>query len=378
MIFLYEIIFSSKGSYMKYPNRVREFRTSRGYARDVLAERAGITRQSLGLIEAGRVSPSTATALKLADILRCTVECLFSEPRTTVKAPLVPPQDFVDGRLQRVYLARLNGELRARSASIHAGAQVGLPVQGIMQHVDRDRLRGSVQLLQSKDDVDRTVFVSGCDLGLNLFTNYVHKSSSAHQGVWFNVPNQRALDELRNGHTHIAVIHQANHGVVQSAVDLPFAYKQFHFAEAELGFILPKGNPKGVRHVEDMACGLRIVNRQPGSGARLLLDQELIKWRIDATKISGYSHIVNGHLEVGFAVKNGIADVGIGHAGAAALLDLDFHPIQAERTILIVPEPNMELESIQVLLNVLNSDTFRAELSAFGPYGVFDMGKTVE
>ena len=83
----------------------------------------------------------------------------------------------------------------------------------------------------------------------------------------------------------------------------------------------PPGNPKGIKSIRDLArSNLRIINRQPGSGTRIYLDQELSRARLNVKKISGYDAVVSTHLEVGLRVLRGNADVGLATRTTAQLL----------------------------------------------------------
>ena len=74
----------------------------------------------------------------------------------------------------------------------------------------------------------------------------------------------------------------------------------------ELGLLVPPGNPKGIKSIRDLARPkLRIINRQPGSGTRIYLDQELARARLSGKKISGYDTVVSTHLEVGLRILAG-------------------------------------------------------------------------
>lgn len=104
------------------------------------------------------------------------------------------------------------------------------------------------------------------------------------------------------------------------------------FAEREQGLMLAPGNPKRVRTLADLARKrLRFVNRQRGSGTRLLLDQLLAQHGIDPAGISGYREEEFTHLAVAVSVAAGRADAGFGVHAAAARFGLDFVPLQRER-----------------------------------------------
>lgn len=364
---------------MKFPNRVREAREEKGHSRDELAALVGVTRQSIGLIETGRVCPSTVLALRMSRVLRYSVEELFWEPETTIPVKFVGEQVKNAGLPIRAYASSIREQVIARPVCMATVDSISHPVHGIVQNTSAHNGLSKLRLLQSSDSISRTVFVSGCDLGLGLLAKYTQKVSSHHQGVWFNTSNKQALKELADGFTHIAAVHYpdplANTGVTTK---LSFPCRQYHFATAELGWILPKGNPKRFRGSQDLEGGhFRLINREVGAGARELLDRELRLIGVVSEGIPGYKSIARGHLSVADAVANGFADVGVGHAGAAAVYGLDFIAVQQEACTLIVPEQYLKLEVIQVVMDALHSDVFRSELGSYGPYDLQNIGLVI-
>ena len=93
-----------------------------------------------------------------------------------------------------------------------------------------------------------------------------------------------------------------------------------------------------VSSVADMVrAGLRLVNREPGAEARLLLDRELAAPGGDPGELPGYQSQATGHLHVASAIAAGLADVGVASEPAALAYGLDFIPLAAERFDLVVP-----------------------------------------
>ncbi|MFQ5883425.1 MAG: substrate-binding domain-containing protein, partial [Candidatus Methylomirabilales bacterium] len=124
----------------------------------------------------------------------------------------------------------------------------------------------------------------------------------------------------------------------------------------ELGLVVKPGNPLGVRAVADLARpGLRIINRQQGSGTRLYLDQELARLGISPHQINGYQSHVATHLEVGLKVLRGEADVGVATHTTARLLGLDFGPLTRERFDILIAKERFFSRGVQALLDIVGS-----------------------
>jgi putative molybdopterin biosynthesis protein len=139
------------------------------------------------------------------------------------------------------------------------------------------------------------------------------------------------------------------------------------------------GNPRGIATVDDLARpDVRLANREPGSGARALLDAALARQRIRPDRIVGYETVVRSHLAAAEAVAAGLADAAVGVRAAAQALGLGFVPLAQERYDLAIPARFFELPSVQALLETLTSPLFRLEVEALGGYDVSPMGDLVE
>jgi len=147
----------------------------------------------------------------------------------------------------------------------------------------------------------------------------------------------------------------------------------------ELGWVVPKGNPKGIESARDLARPkLRFINRQAGSGTRAYLDQELARVRISGKRLAGYDESVSTHLEVGLRVLSGRCDVGLATRTSAQLLGLDFIPLTRERFDLLVPKQRFFTNAMQSLLSFVGSREFRERLGALGGYDVAESGRIVK
>ena len=144
------------------------------------------------------------------------------------------------------------------------------------------------------------------------------------------------------------------------------------------GLILPKGNPRGINALEDLAHkGTSFINRQRGSGTRLLLDYKLREFGIEPESIQGYDREEYTHLAVAAAVAGGRVDVGLGILSAANAMELDFVPLLSEQYDLVIPTEHYESERMQFVLSVIRSAGFRTEVDALGGYDTSTMGQVV-
>ena len=144
----------------------------------------------------------------------------------------------------------------------------------------------------------------------------------------------------------------------------------------ELGFLTARANPLGIRGFADLGReGVRFINRQAGSGTRLLLDHELGKAGISPEEITGYEEEVFTHIEVGLAVLAGDADTGIATAAVSSILGLDFVPITRERFDMILDQPVFFQKGVQALMAVLTGEEFLKRVKNMGSYDFRSAGR---
>ncbi|NLW91793.1 MAG: helix-turn-helix transcriptional regulator [Syntrophomonadaceae bacterium] len=153
-----------------------------------------------------------------------------------------------------------------------------------------------------------------------------------------------------------------------------------HLVNRMAGFLVAAGNPKQIKAWEDLArTDIAMVNREPGSGARVLLDEQLFRRGIDRLQITGYNYEELSHLAVASVVARGTADVGLGHEKAALQVrGIDFIPLQQESYDLVIKKEAVSRPHIQAVLDILASTAFQNELSGLGDYDLKDCGKIIK
>jgi molybdate-binding protein len=141
------------------------------------------------------------------------------------------------------------------------------------------------------------------------------------------------------------------------------------FAVWEEGIVTAPCNPKAIRGVEDFARpDVAIVNREPGSGSRALLDAHLKRLAIPHSSVRGYNREMHGHLPAAWQVQSGAVDCCISTRGAARVFGLGFLPLVSERYDLAIRRTHLKLPAVQALLDVLSRSRFRRELEGLGGY----------
>jgi len=243
-----------------------------------------------------------------------------------------------------------------------------------------------VYLWKTKEEIDNTIVCIGShDNTLDVIYNYLRKKyphislSSAHVG------SMGGLIAIKKGEAHVAGTHLLDE--VTGEYNIPFIKRILPEKKVVLinlvyriqGLIVRKGNPKNIRNFEDLKREEVIfINRQAGSGTRLLLDKHLRELGINPLEIKGYENEEYTHMGVAQAVASGRADVGLGIMASAKALDLDFIPITEERYDLLIAKEFLDLEIIQALLDIIKNDKeFRNAVLALGGYDIRDMGKVI-
>lgn len=158
----------------------------------------------------------------------------------------------------------------------------------------------------------------------------------------------------------------------------PRVQKLIHFATRCQGIMTAPGNPHVIQRLADLAKrDIRFVNRQPGSGTRLLFDELLLHHNIDSTRISGYEVEEFTHAAVAATVASGLADAGFGIEAAARQFGLHFLPVINERYFLTCHQDTLNRPEVGTLLDLLRSDQFKALISGFPGYDGAHSGQVI-
>jgi molybdate-binding protein/DNA-binding transcriptional regulator YhcF (GntR family) len=148
-----------------------------------------------------------------------------------------------------------------------------------------------------------------------------------------------------------------------------------HLVYRVQGLILAKNNPKQIKSFDDLRRhDVTLINRQRGSGTRVLLDFELHKLGIDPSRVKGYKREVDTHLAVAMSVSRGEADIGLGIQAAADSNELDFLPLLKERYDLVIPKEKYRSKAIAALLEIIKSADFKGVVANIGGYDTSQTG----
>ena len=263
-------------------------------------------------------------------------------------------------------LVRADGIARIprRSEGIEAGSQV------------------SVRLLRPMRDVRRTIVATGShDLILDLLASRLSEMSGNPTVSSANVGSIGGLLAIRRGETHVAGSHLLDEETGEYNVSYVERYipntevTLIHLAGRTQGLMTSSHNPMQITSLPDLARnGVRFVNRQRGSGTRVLLDFKLRESGIPTESIRGYDREEYTHLAVAAAVQGGRADVGLGILPAAKAMGLEFIPLFEEQYDLVIPTEFYEGDLLRPMLDMIRSAEFQREVEDLGGYNTSQMG----
>ncbi len=402
-------------------NRLQATRTRLGLSQRELAGVAGITRQTIGGIEAELYAPSASVALRLAKALGCRVEDLFwlEDDLPTVQARLVLPDSVQTAGGERsdaesaftaegisaagngaalprrVTLAQIGGKWIAHPLQNAQAFRTELiPADGLTNVQTDVAARNSapsvsenvaVRLLDEPDALMRTVLLAGCAPALSLWARSAERWHPGLRVHWRHANSTIALESLARGEIHAAGVHLCDiRGGHDNAPFVRQALKQGSLVLVNLGvweegLLLRPGNPKCLQTGADLTQGgVRIINREPGAGSRLLLDSWLQSEHIEPEQVAGYGQLVGGHLEVAQAIQAGVADAGISAESVAAIYGLDFVPLRSVRYDLALRKETLDFEPMQQLLGTLRHRWIQSQLRALGGYDTTHTGDIIE
>jgi molybdate-binding protein len=262
-------------------------------------------------------------------------------------------------------------------------AQLSLtPFAGVVQRTARRRAEVSTFL--SRDEIDSTLLIAGCDPAAAILANWLVRRHSPVCAVVIQCSSTRALATLVAGQVHAAGVHlrdpktgEYNLAQVKRTLGRRRAIV-VNFASWELGLATASGNPRHLKSAADLARpGLKIVNREPGAGARSALDEGLADLGLPASQISGYRTELAGHLEVAAAIASGQADTGVTLRVAAEVYGLGFIPLREERYDLVIPVQELTSPLVKAMLDALSSRRFAREIGDFCMYETGRMGQVI-
>jgi putative molybdopterin biosynthesis protein len=282
----------------------------------------------------------------------------------------------------RVKLGRVGDKAVAAPLPRGAGVITSLTeADGIIRipnHVEgiKEQEVVSAEILKPAEEIEDTLVIVGShDNTLDILVDELKIRDTRLTLSSSHVGSMGGLMAIKRGTCHLAGSHllDTKDGsynisyINQILNDLPV--NLVHLVMREQGLIIPKGNPKNIQGVMDLARqDVVFINRQGGSGTRILLDFHLLRLGIRPDQIKGYGTEEFTHMSMAVAVLNGAADVGLGIYAAARALELDFIPVATEQYDLIIPKNYFKMPNLQILLDTITTPGFKKRVERLGGY----------
>lgn len=239
-----------------------------------------------------------------------------------------------------------------------------------------------VVMHRSRPTINNTfVCIGSHDLAIDVLADLLQR----HHGIRLissNVGSMGGIMSLRRQETHMAGIHlldpqTGDYNISYLRRYLPdIKWQLLTLVRRRQGLIVKAGNPLHVTELTDLTrSGVRFINRQKGSGTRMLLDYLLDKQCLNNEDIYGYSHEEYTHLAVAAAVKNDACDVGMGVYASARVLGLDFIPLIEESYELCILPDLIKPAYLQLLIDIIKSKEFSERVASLGGYNLDGSGE---
>ena len=383
---------------------------SRDYAKDVILELGTVLVHGVTImpgkpvvIASVRGKPvfgipgyPVSAIIAFEQFVRPILNRMLGQPEPTAQTVEVEPTRKIASKLGveeflRVKLGQVGSRIVATPLPRGAGCITSITeADGIIRipnHIEglKENEKAEAELLRPLTSVRNTIVIVGShDNTLDVVADMIKVKYSHLTVSSSHVGSMGGLMAVKRGACHLAGSHlldveDGSYNISYIAKYLPgIDVKLVNLVYRDQGLIVGRGNPKRIKGLEDLARkDISFINRQPGSGTRILLDYRLKQIGLNSEDIIGYQHEEFTHMAVAVAVLSGTADAGLGIYAAAKALDLDFIPVVTEQYDLIIPRVHFESKNIIMMLETINSREFKRRVRALGGYGTDKTGEII-
>jgi putative molybdopterin biosynthesis protein len=229
----------------------------------------------------------------------------------------------------------------------------------------------------------RKILISGQDMVLDILGKHLESKGNYH-ALRSHEGSLNSLLSMYKGECDIVSLHmfdgdsgEYNIPFVRKIL-IGFQYTVINLVLRKAGFMVQKGNPLNITCWNDLKKqNIRLINREKGSGARILLEEQLRMNHIPHPDIKGYENEETSHLSVASTISSGQADVGIGIEKVAKIVGLDFVPLITERYDLVIINNQQNKELLMLLKETLKTGSFKNEIQSLGDYDISQTGDIV-
>ncbi|MFT8351538.1 substrate-binding domain-containing protein [Clostridium saccharoperbutylacetonicum] len=245
--------------------------------------------------------------------------------------------------------------------------------------VTQKETKNNILKFESNNDI----ILSGQDIILDILAESIRSKVNDIRVLRSNTGSYAGLYDLYNDKISAASAHLWDGDTGE--YNLAFVRKMMpgiacliiNLAYRNVGFYVAKGNPYNINSWSDLVNpNISMINREKGSGIRILLDEKLRAAKISNEQINGYNKEKQSHFAVARSIARGEGDVGIGNEKIAQQVDdIDFIKLQEERYDLVIREADLKYSIYQLIVNTVQSEEFKKEIQSLGGYDLKDSGK---
>lgn len=309
-------------------------------------------------------SKETLTALDVAELLKITKNTVYE----IVKRGEIPA--YKVGKKLRIDRQDVEDYINNQKGGSKATKQYNI-------------IQGELAVPTVVTSKNKDLIISGQDYIMDILADKISEKVKDIRVLRSNIGSYTSLFQLYNNEISMCSVHlwdgdtnEYNTAFVRkllpgvSCIIINLAYRN-------QGFFVAKGNPHNIKTWTDLARpGISMINREKGSGTRVLLDEKLRLHNIDSEKIKGYNQEKNTHISVASSIARGEGDVGIGTEKVAFQVQgIDFIPLQEEQYDLVIKSSYMHEPVYKLIIEIIQSQEFKNILEGIGGYNLKDIGK---
>ncbi|MDR6551103.1 helix-turn-helix transcriptional regulator [Paenibacillus qinlingensis] len=241
------------------------------------------------------------------------------------------------------------------------------------------------QVVYAGQSPKQSIVITGQDVSLDILAKHIERQIVPYRPLRAYVGSLDSLISMYKGESDIVSTHLLDGDTGE--YNLPYirklligsSYVVVNLVSRSAGLFVQEGNPKQLHGWADLKrTDLRMVNREKGSGARVLLDEQLRLQGISSQLLRGYEHEESNHMGVAGKVALGEADFGVGIEKAASMVGgVDFIPLIQERYDLVMLKKPENLAWIDRVLRILQSEAFQNELRPIRGYDLSLTGRVL-
>jgi molybdate-binding protein/DNA-binding XRE family transcriptional regulator len=366
-------------------NNLAKLRVMRGFGATQLAAEVGVSRQTIYAMEAGSYVPNTAVSLKLARVFEVQVDEIFQIANKKDRSTKIAEAIFLGGLeatqpRNSLRLCNVNGQVIAVPPDLGGWGLAPADAVLLAPILDGKRkVNARIEVFGDRWNNPALILIAGCDPSAPILAHALVRQGYELVISYHN--SSRSLDFLKQKLVHIAGTHLTEE--ITGRTDLLAITNMyprnsvavFSYTVWQEGLVVTRGNPKKITGIRDLLRqDVKIMNREPGSGCRKLLDDQLASHGIACEKVRGYDRITLGHLPAAQRVHLGEADCCIGLQAGARALGLDFIELNRKPYHLVIRRKDLELTPVKTLLETLGKSSFRREMEACTGYDMRTAG----